>query len=191
MSETDHNSQGCKLGTSRLAILALAAVILMLGCFLLLKGIMRIRETTPGPFCATNMSILGKAMAVYADNNHGKYPTADKWCDLLIQGNYMTDKAFICPASRTTIGRSSYALNKNIVGMKRFDIPADTVLLFESNEGWNQVGGPEILTTKNHKGNRCYICFNDGSVRSLKKEQLGELKWKVEDSDSVGEGFSE
>ena len=182
MSETDEHSQGCKLAGSKLGIGALVAGILIVGCFFLVKGIMRIRETSPGPMCPANLSMLGKAMAVYADNNEGKYPTANKWCDLLIQGDYMTARAFICPASRTKIGQSSYALNKNIVGMKRSDIPADTVLLFESNEGWNQVGGPEILTTKNHKGNRCYICFNDGSVWLWKKGELGDLKWKVEES---------
>jgi prepilin-type processing-associated H-X9-DG protein len=55
-------------------------------------------------------------------------------------------------------------------------------LLFET-KGGNQFGGPELLSFGNHKGKGCNILFNDGHVEFVKKEQLGQLKWKVEEKD--------
>jgi prepilin-type processing-associated H-X9-DG protein len=52
------------------------------------------------------------------------------------------------------------------------------VLLFESRPGWNQSGGPELLTTENHHGKGCNVLFVDGSVRFIKSEELVGLKWQ-------------
>ena len=49
---------------------------------------------------------------------------------------------------------------------------------------WNQVGGPEILTTKHHKGKGCNVLFHSGHVRFVERGQFEELKWKVEESNS-------
>jgi hypothetical protein len=38
------------------------------------------------------------------------------------------------------------------------------VLLFETKGGWNQYGGPELLSTKNHKGDGCHVLINDSHV---------------------------
>jgi prepilin-type processing-associated H-X9-DG protein len=43
---------------------------------------------------------------------------------------------------------------------------------------WNQLGGPEILTTENHKGKGCNILFVDGRVEFVKTKNLSKLKWK-------------
>jgi len=128
--------------------------------------------------CGTHLSELCKAIQNYSDENNGKYPTADKWCDLLIQGNYATEKQFVCPSSEAERGQSSYALNKNIVGMKVSDISPDVALLFESKTGWNQFAGPELLAPENHGGRGCNILFNDGHVDFVETDKLGELKWK-------------
>ncbi len=71
------------------------------------------------------------------------------------------------------IKRSHYAMNPNCSP----NSPPDIVLLFETEDGWNQFGGPELLTTKHHKGKGCNILFNDGRFEFVKKEQLGNLNW--------------
>ncbi len=53
---------------------------------------------------------------------------------------------------------------------------------------WNQFGGPEILTTENHKGKGCNILFNDLHVEFVKTERLGELEWEVEEEEENGSG---
>ena len=130
--------------------------------------------------CRLNLSELRKAMLVYANNHDGKYPRPDKWCDLLVQGGYVTEEQLVCPGGGKD--RSHYAINPNAEP----NSPPDMVLLFETNEGWNQFGGPELLNTENHKTHiRGYfqILFNNGRVRFLWTDQLSELKWKVEENE--------
>jgi len=94
-------------------------------------------------------------MLVYANENNGEYPTADKWCDLLIQYADVRPKQFICPKSGAKIGESSFAMNKNIIGKKASEIPPDVVLLFETNFGKDSAGRRELL------GNRGWYKFLD------------------------------
>ena len=122
--------------------------------------------------CASNMSGLGRAMLIYANDNNDQYSTADKWCDLLIE--YDTDvkeKFFKCKGAGK--GRCNFAINSKAEP----NSPSDIVWLFESQPGWNQHGGPEILTTENHKGKGCNILFNGRHVVFVKTKDLGELNW--------------
>jgi hypothetical protein len=43
---------------------------------------------------------------------------------------------------------------------------------------WNQVGGPEILTTSHNRGDGCNVAFVDTSVKFVKTADLPKLKWK-------------
>jgi prepilin-type processing-associated H-X9-DG protein len=61
--------------------------------------------------------------------------------------------------------------------------PADMVLLFETTDGWNQSGGPEILSTENHQGDGCNVVFNDGHSKFVKSEDLEDLKWTADQND--------
>jgi prepilin-type processing-associated H-X9-DG protein len=127
--------------------------------------------------------------------NDGRYPTAEKWCDLL--KDYYIKDDLVCPAKRSTGEQCSYALNPNCEP----NSPADVVLLFETNGGWNQHGGPELLNTQNHPDYKdwfwgykipgCNVMFNDGHVEFIPKKQFAELKWKAEEDESVGESIPE
>jgi hypothetical protein len=125
--------------------------------------------------CGMNISGLGKTMAVYANDYDGEYPTADRWCDLVIELEYVHEKQFRCPANKKQ--RCSYALNPYCGP----NSPNDVVLLFETKGRWNQYGGRELLSTHNHGGKGCHVCFNDLRVRFVKSEELGKLRWKVEE----------
>jgi len=72
----------------------------------------------------------------------------------------------------------SYAINPNAKLDCRF--PAKTVLLFESNPGWNQSGGPELSTTPNHGGKGCNVLFCDGHVEFVRAEDINNLQWTAE-----------
>jgi len=127
--------------------------------------------------CRANLLQLGVAIQIYSDDYSGKYPTADKWCDLLLQCTDVTEKIFVCKSAGE--GRCHYAINPNA----ELSSPADMVLLFETKGGWNQFGGPELLTLENHKGKGCNILFNDGHVEFVKPEKLRGLRWDVEESE--------
>lgn len=127
-----------------------------------------------------NLRGLGMAMLIYANDYDDKYPTADKWCDLLIEGGYISERMFKCPGDMK--GPCSYAINPNCEP----NSPPDMVLLFETKGGWNQFGGAEILTTENHDGRGCNVFFNNFVIdlKFIKTKRLGELKWKVEEGES-------
>jgi hypothetical protein len=120
-------------------------------------------------------------MGVYAAETNGRYPTPEKWCDLLIETKLLgvnSMHVFVCPGTKE--GRCSYAINPNAEP----NSPSDMVLLFETKDGWNQFGGPELLTTENHRPRGCHVLFADLSVRFIKPDELGRLKWSADANDS-------
>ncbi len=129
--------------------------------------------------CAANLRSLGRAMLIYAGDYDEQLPTADKWCDLLIEIGYISkdkkviEKWFKCPANKN--GRCHYAINviSHHSNLRK-------VLLFETKAGWNQVGGPELLSTDNHNGKGCNVLFNHNNVEFVKTQELANLKWKDE-----------
>lgn len=127
--------------------------------------------------CGSFISGLGRSILLYNYDYDG-YPTPEIWCDLLIKYEDVPKSCFACPDAlkHGDKGPCHYALNPNCSP----NSPNDVVLLFETNGGWNQYGGPELLTTKHHKGIGCNICFKDCHVRFIATEQLGELKWDGE-----------
>lgn len=170
-----------KLKGMRLAVgTILTDVIIIAG--IILAAFVIVRPITHRIVCGMNLGGIGKATLLYANDFDGKYPTPDKWCDLLIEHVELTEKSFVCPAAKE--GRGHYAINPNCEP----NSPPDMVLLFETKGGWNQFGGPELLAGERHKG--CCILFNDNHVQFVEKERLSQLKWKVEESNLGGKGFS-
>jgi prepilin-type processing-associated H-X9-DG protein len=173
------NSKGRLKGTG-MAIAGIVTPAVAIPIIALLMGILmpalaRTRQLAFRMVCGTNMSGLSKAMMIYADDYDDKYPTPDKWCDLLIEYCEVDPISFHCKGAEE--GPCNYALNENVVELGISTQP-DIVLLFETYPGWNQVGGPEILTTDNHQGDGCNVSFVDGHVEFVKAEDIGKLKWK-------------
>lgn len=145
---------------------------------------------SPLPLSQTNLCDFTRAIAIYANDHNGKYPAPDKWCDLLLEGDYVELDSFV--RRRLTFywplvggkmlvrplpkrGRCDYAMNPNCDSISS---APDMVLLFESKSGWNQYGGPELLTTDQWDGEGCNIAFNDSHVDFVRTEELGKLQWK-------------
>lgn len=133
--------------------------------------------------CLTNLKMLGVGLSLYAQEHGGAYPPADKWCDLLVRliSPNGSEEVFRCPKAGE--GRRDYAMNP------RADTRSapDVVLLFESIGGWNQSGGPELLTTKHHEGKGCGVLYVDGHVELVKTEDIPRLKWESEISEKAGQ----
>jgi len=72
-------------------------------------------------------------------------------------------------------GRSTYAMNPHCEP----NSPGDTVLLFETEPGWNQHGGPELFAFDNHDPKGGCVLLNDGTVRFIRTEaELHALRWE-------------
>jgi prepilin-type processing-associated H-X9-DG protein len=148
---------------------------MMLG--IMMPALARVRMIAQRQVCATNMASLGKAMLIYASDYNDMFPLPSKWCDLLIEHADASESIFCCKGACE--GPCNYAMNKNIEGLGA-NAPPDMVLLFETSPGWNQCGGPDILSTDNHRGEGCNILFNDGHVEFVKIKDINNLKWMAE-----------
>jgi len=162
--------------------------------------------------CRSNMRSLGIAVYLYSNDNNDNYPTAEKWCDLIMQYLGRSVKLFICKGSDAVEGESSYAFNKNLAGKKVKEVPGDVVLLFETNFGKTPIGRDGTISDRDYNKvlrisdpNRevyklrwnqfggpeiltvenhkgCNVLFNDFHVEFVKTEKLKDLKWKPEET---------
>ena len=125
--------------------------------------------------CASNLCAFARALLIYAMDYDDEFPTADQWCDLLLQreSDRVTEEMFVCPSAEG--GPSHYAINPNANDLSAHP---DMVLLFETTAGWNQFGGPELLAPENHQGEGCNILFVDGHVEFVETERFDELRWE-------------
>jgi len=177
MSEKENNSQGQKTSKVTVASLVLAVlgsiVVIIVLALAVLSGV---RPSTPTQFiCAKNLTQLRKAMRNYVSEN-GRFPTASKWCDLLLIHTDVTEEQFRCPGAPE--GPCNYAMNENVEKLQG-NYPADIVLLFDSVPGWNQSGGPDLLSPQNHEDDGlCVVLFTGGRVSYVKWQELAELKWQ-------------
>ncbi len=126
--------------------------------------------------CRERLYGLRQHLHTYRNYNNERYPLADEWCDLLKKYD-CPELYFVCYSSGTQKGLCDYAMNSNA----NPDSLPDMVLIFESKSGWNQVGGAELLNLENHDGEGCNVLFNDGSVRFVRKDEIGNLRWKDEE----------
>lgn len=109
-----------------------------------------------------NLKLLGSAVIEYSKDNNGCLPHAQKWCDLLVQHQPDLPK-YTFTNRRKKPGKSYFAFNKNLDGLRIADVPGDVVLLFEADGDWNLAGGSELLETRRKYG-RIYVLFVDQTI---------------------------
>jgi hypothetical protein len=129
--------------------------------------------------CVNNLKQLGLAVRLYSGDNKDTFPTATNWCDGILP-EAGTPKIFQCPGDEANL-RSGYAFNSAVSGMAEADIAPDTVLIFESDSGWNASGGKELMVTQPRHYKAYVIAFADGSVQQVPEERLPQLRWNPSD----------
>ncbi len=136
--------------------------------------------------CARNLLLLHRFMFEYMS---GRYPPPANWCDVLRKPvrqesvDWRRRRDFPSPSpaaghfscSSMRRGKCSYAMNPDCQPSS----PPDTVLLFETRDGWNQHGGPELFTFDNHFPRGGSVLLNDGTVKFIRtEEELKQLRWQ-------------
>ena len=114
--------------------------------------------------CMNNMKQLGLAVRTYAVDHNGQLPPAATWCDA-IQSRVGSPKVFQCPSEPER--RCSYAFNAKLDGKKDSEINPQTVLLFESDAGWNGTGDADNLKPHSHSGRIVIVALADGAVMQI------------------------
>lgn len=152
--------------------------------------------------CQSGMRHLAGMLRTYSNDCDGKYPTPDKWCDLLVKyiepGPFdeYREYRFLCVTGVEERERDrGYAINPNATP----NSGSDVVVLFEtksdSERCWNRFGGAEIMTFENHSRvtlralltslpfkqdcfvGGCNVLFNDGSAELIYPDGVGDLNW--------------
>lgn len=123
--------------------------------------------------CRRNLDIISSKVI---DNPES---FANNWCDAIKDGTTINSDSLKCNYDK--IGPCSYAMNENIPA-DADELPDDLVLLFESDSGWNQIGGADDVVTDRHgeKNPGANIAFADGHVEFVKPEDIPTLRWTIE-----------
>jgi competence protein ComGC len=128
--------KGKPVSLSELLVIV-SIVTLLLG--LLLPSLSKTTTLTGQMTCGRNLYDLGKALRYYSEQFEGKYPPAEKWCDLLKKYCDVSPDKFKCPQDKKS--NCSFTFNPFCEPSS----PPDMVLLFESIGGWNSSGGQQLI----------------------------------------------
>jgi hypothetical protein len=140
-----------------------------------LPALARAKQQAQTINCMNNMKQLGLAVKTYAVDHNGQLPPAATWCDA-IQSRVGSPKVFQCPSEPER--RCSYAFNAKLDGKKDSEINPQTVLLFESDAGWNGTGDADNLKPHSHSGRIVIVALADGAVMQIPRSKLGTLRWE-------------
>jgi prepilin-type processing-associated H-X9-DG protein len=167
--------------------LALAGTIVSAVCLLLvpiplamlLPALAKAKQKATTVQCMSNIKQLNLALIMYADDNKGRFPSGTTWCDSLKPYLANSTSQFVCPLG-TPNQRCHYALNSQLAGVSPKDIqaPAQTVLIFEIDGGWNVSGGRELLPAKGRHNGACAFGFADGHAEIARPERVEKLRWE-------------
>jgi len=149
ISKSNGQLKGSGLAVAGLVIPAVLTLVVPLLAAILMPAMGQARGVAKQVVCGTNLKGLSTAMMVYTMDYDDTLPT-ENWCDLMVEEVDVSPKSLVCPDSDAIEGESSYAMNKNIAGLKLNELPANVVLFFETDMGLE--GGPRStsIQTRRH-----------------------------------------
>jgi prepilin-type processing-associated H-X9-DG protein len=157
--------------------LALVPVIAILAG-MLLPALSSAKNKSQSIMCMNNMKQLALGLLMYAGDNNDQLPQGANWCDAIqpYLGGGQALKCFSGDPSQ----RAHYAFNANLAGMKlsKIQSPAQTVLVFEIEGGWNVSGGPETLLKQPRHGGAVGLAFADGHSEIAMPQRLQTMRWE-------------
>lgn len=141
---------------------------------LLLPALAKVKGKAQTISCVGNVRQLTLAVRIYANDNNERYPSANQWCDG-ISVHVPDSNTFQCPMHRGQ--RGSFAFNQKLDGKKESEVDPATVLIFESDLGWNAVGDAGSMIKAARHGTYT-IGFADGHVEQVSASRLSQLRWE-------------
>jgi prepilin-type processing-associated H-X9-DG protein len=168
-------------GLAIAGIIASGIFMLMLPIYaaMLLPALAKAKSRAQTIQCMNNVKQLALSAMMYANDQKGRLPDADRWCEHV--QTYLGSGAtsvLRCPAGNQS-DRCNYAFNAKLssVELNQVKNPAQTVLFVDSGTGWNKSGGPELLTQPSRHGKQVIVGFTDGHVEVVTSGRLNNLQW--------------
>jgi prepilin-type processing-associated H-X9-DG protein len=155
-----------------------SALFLFVAPAMLLPALAKAKAKAQSINCMNNVRQITLAVVLHAQSNTNSYPPAATWCDA-IQTEIGSDKVLQCVAGDKE-HRCHYAFNAKLDGLT-LDLvrnPAQTVMVFETDGGWNLSGGRELLPKKTRHGRAVAIGFVDGHAEMVAESRLSQLEWE-------------
>jgi len=178
ISKSQGRMGGQGLALAGTIVSAVFLLLVPLPAAMLLPALAKAKQRAASIQCMNNVKQLDLALIMYADANHDHFPAGTNWCDAL-KPYVKNDKTFRCSQGKPGL-RSHYAFNARLAGLttKEVQAPAQTVVLFETDGGWNVSGDRALLpATPRHSG--VYVIgFADGHVELVRSARLEQLHWE-------------
>jgi len=163
------------VGTILSGISVLMIPILMA---MLLPAFAKAKEKAQTIVCVNNVKQLCLATHMFASEHTNQLPHAATWCDDIEPGVGGTAQFKCTVALKSSSERSHYAFNARVGGMDVDKVSPQTVLIFETDGGWNVSGGPEMMQKPSRHRSVYVVGFADGSVRQVRESELESLRWE-------------
>lgn len=173
------SGKGLALGgivTSAVILLLVPVMAILAG--LLLPALSKAKGRAQEMQCMNNMKQLALGVMMYSGDYKDTLPSAAKWCDLTkpyVDPNGNFSRVYACPMVPGQ--RCGYAFNLQLSDKEQGKVNPQTVLIFESNLGWNGAGGVADVA-QSHPGARTAVAFADGHVEVMPVSRLQSLRWK-------------
>ncbi len=161
-------------------IVSAAFLLLMpIPAAMLLPALARAKQKAASIHCMNNVRQLNLALIMYADANKDQLPAGTAWCDSILPYLGRSTNVFLCPQGPPN-QRCHYALNAQLAGrsIKEVQAPAETVLVFETDGGWNISGGRDLLPAKARHNGAYAVGFADGHAELVRPARLAQLRWE-------------
>ncbi len=178
MAEDRQPRRGVHVWVVLAALAGLAVMLMALPLFL------RRRDGGPRPpasNCLSNVKNITMAVQMYVSDYGDVFPPAAGWCDTLLE-YVRNEDVYRCPEAE---GLScAYAYNAALGQAMEADLahPAHTVVILESDLGWNATGGGALLPAEPRHLGGDNFGFADGHVQWLGREKVMEgepgMRWR-------------
>ncbi|MDP6903926.1 MAG: hypothetical protein QF406_05725 [Verrucomicrobiota bacterium] len=179
----ESRSSGDTMGTAPLLLVGGAGI----AASMLLPALAKAKAKANAIKSMNNAKQLGVGLIIHAEDNDGRLPAADKWCDAILRevGSPMVFASSQDPVSvnmaKSGQKVSSYAFNKALSGKNLNEVNPQTVIVFETDLGWNGSGGLKdaLEFLEFFDGQSIAVGTADGTVRQVSSpDQLRRMRWE-------------
>ena len=166
---------GLALAGTIVSGILLFLIPLMILPAMLLPALAQAKQKAQEINCVNNEKQLALAIRIYSSDNKDQFPPAATWGDA-IKTAAGSERIFKCPAANSS-SRCDYAFNAKLGGMDQSKVNPQTVMIFESDTGWDANGGSELMIGNPRHARMFVGAFADGSVQQLSQSRLNTLRW--------------